>query len=78
MHGLRGADPTEPWSSTPYPRPPVSHEPRIEELCAGLVRAGHQPFPLPLAIRLDEADPVRSPCIRCSTCDGFPCLVDQV
>ena len=76
VHGLRGADPTEPWSSAPYPHPPVSHEPRIQELCDGLERAGHHPFPLPLCIRLDEADPVRSPCIRCSTCDGFPCLVD--
>jgi len=24
---------------------------------------------------LDEAEPDRSPCIRCATCDGFPCLV---
>jgi choline dehydrogenase-like flavoprotein len=76
VHGLRGADPTEPWSSAPYPHPPVSHEPRIEELRAGLAQRGHHPFPLPLCIRLDEADPERSACIRCSTCDGFPCLVD--
>ena len=76
VHGLRGVDPTEPWSSAPYPWPPVSHESRIQELCDGLERIGHHPFPLPLSIRLDETDPVRSPCIRCSTCDGFPCLVD--
>src|SRR4029450_3105146 len=24
---------------------------------------------------LDEADPPNSRCIRCATCDGFPCLV---
>jgi len=29
VHGLRGADPTEPPASRPYPHPPVSHEPRI-------------------------------------------------
>lgn len=76
VHGLRGSDPTEPWSSAPYPYPAISHEARITELCHGLARRGHQPFPVPLGIRLNEADPVRSPCIRCNTCDGFPCLVD--
>ena len=25
---------------------------------------------------LDEKNPQKSPCIRCSTCDGFPCLVN--
>src|SRR5262249_5996754 len=29
VHGLRGHDPTEPPASSPYPCPPVSHEPRI-------------------------------------------------
>ena len=24
---------------------------------------------------IDEDDPVHSPCIRCDTCDGFPCMV---
>ena len=24
---------------------------------------------------LDEERPEASPCIRCATCDGFPCLV---
>src|SRR5213080_5612742 len=32
VHGQRGGDPTEPWASAPYPHPPVSHEPRIQEL----------------------------------------------
>jgi choline dehydrogenase-like flavoprotein len=54
----------------------VSHEPHIGRLFDGLRSSGHHPFPLPLCIRLDEADPVRSPCIRCNTCDGFPCMVD--
>ena len=30
---------------------------------------------MPLGIRLDEADPRKSACIRCNTCDGFACLV---
>ena len=32
VHGQRGEDPTEPWSSAPYAYPPVKHEPRIQGL----------------------------------------------
>jgi choline dehydrogenase-like flavoprotein len=28
VHGQRGEDPTEPWSSKPYAYPPILHEPR--------------------------------------------------
>jgi hypothetical protein len=28
------------------------------------------------AFELIEKDPRRSPCIRCSTCDGHPCLIN--
>ena len=76
VHGQRGADPTEPPSDTPYPWPAVRHEPRIQELFHDLEAQGHHPFPLPLGLILDENDPPRSRCIKCDTCDGFPCLVD--
>ncbi len=76
VHGQRGADPTEPPSDTPYPWPAVRHEPRIQELCNDLEALGRRPFPLPLGLILDEDDPPRSRCIKCDTCDGFPCLVD--
>jgi choline dehydrogenase-like flavoprotein len=75
VHGERGADPTEPWSSSPYPFPAVQHEPRIQRLHDDLARNGLQPFHVPLGIMLDEANPTTSQCIRCETCDGFPCLV---
>jgi len=32
VHGQRGEDPTEPLASAPYPHPPVSHEPRMQQL----------------------------------------------
>jgi choline dehydrogenase-like flavoprotein len=76
VHGLRGADPTEPPASGPYPHPPVSHEPRIQRLADDLARIGHQPFQLPVGVRLDESDREASACVRCSRLDGFPCLVD--
>jgi choline dehydrogenase-like flavoprotein len=76
VHGERGTDPTEPPASAPYRYPAVSHEPRIQQLADDLRRTGHQPFPLPVGIMLDEQSPRTSPCIRCATCDGFPCLVN--
>lgn len=75
VHGLRGSDPSEPFASGPYPHPPVSHEPRIQHLYDNLKKAGYHPFPAPCAIMLNEQDPQSSRCIRCTTCDGFPCLV---
>jgi choline dehydrogenase-like flavoprotein len=75
VHGLRGRDPTEPPASGPYPCPPVSNEPRIQELFEQLKAAGCRPFPAPCAIMLDERNMPYSTCIRCQTCDGFPCLV---
>ena len=75
VHGERGADPTEPWASAPYRFPKVSHEPRIQQLHDDLARAGLAPFHVPLGVMLDEARPGTSTCLRCNTCDGFPCLV---
>src|SRR5918911_5701914 len=75
VHGERGEDPTEPPASGPYPYPAVSHEPRIQQLADDFARQGLRPFHVPLGIMLDEREPQRSPCIRCATCDGHPCLV---
>lgn len=75
VHGERGTDPTEPPCSAPYPAPPVSHEPRMANLAEDLRSAGYHPFHAPAAVLLDEADMAYSRCIRCQTCDGFPCLV---
>ncbi|MBI3779528.1 MAG: GMC family oxidoreductase, partial [candidate division NC10 bacterium] len=75
VHGERGVDPSEPPSSAPYPFPPVSHEPRIQQLHDDLKRLGLRPFHTPLGIMLDEKSPRTSRCIRCATCDGHPCLI---
>jgi choline dehydrogenase-like flavoprotein len=76
VHGVRGVDPTDPPSDIGYPYPPISHEPRIDQLRADLAAAGLHPFELPNGILIDEAAPHRSACVRCATCDGFPCLVN--
>ncbi len=76
VHGERGEDPSEPPASGPYPYPAISHEPRIQKLHDDLVRTGHKPFHLPVGVNLDESNPEKSACIRCSRLDGFPCMVD--
>ncbi|HEX3306037.1 MAG TPA: GMC family oxidoreductase, partial [Streptosporangiaceae bacterium] len=76
VHGQRGADPGEPPSAAPYRYPPLSHEPRIAQLEADFTKARLHPFPLPVGLIYDESAPQFSPCIRCATCDGYPCLVN--
>ncbi len=76
VHGKQGLDPTEPPRSSDYPFPPVSHEPRIAGLDKAFQKRGLQPFYLPLSIKLNEKDAFLSECIRCNTCDGFPCFID--
>jgi hypothetical protein len=73
--GLRGEDLTEPAAKSSYPHPPVSHEPRIQQLSEDFARLGLKPFHVPLGIQLDEKNPHANKCIRYDTCDGFPCLV---
>lgn len=73
--GQRGEDPTEPPGSDKYGRPPISHEPDMQVIADRLAKEGYQPFHLPVGLKLNEQDESRSQCIRCDTCDGFPCLV---
>jgi choline dehydrogenase-like flavoprotein len=75
VHGLRGEDPTEPPATAPYPHPPVSHEPRIQQLSDDFAALGLRPFHVPLGVMLNERDTRASRCIRCDTCDGHPCLL---
>jgi choline dehydrogenase-like flavoprotein len=76
VHGQHGLDPTEPAASENYPFAPIAHEPRIQEIHNELQGKGFHPFYLPLAIKLNEVNRRLSACIRCNTCDGFPCVVD--
>jgi choline dehydrogenase-like flavoprotein len=74
VHGARGEDPTDPPASAPYPFPAVSHEPRIQQLADDLATLGLHPFHAPCGVMLDESNMPYSTCVRCPTCDGFPCL----
>ncbi|MFN7117609.1 MAG: GMC oxidoreductase [Saprospiraceae bacterium] len=70
VHGLRGADPTEPYASEPYAYEPLPHEPRIQELHNDLQKLGLQPFPLPIGVKLDENRGDAPPVL--DRFDGFP------
>lgn len=76
VHGKRGLDPTEPPSDEDYPFPPISHEPHIEKINYALKDRGLHPCYQPLGIKLNQANSFLSACIRCPTCDGFPCLLN--
>ncbi len=79
VHGQRGEDPTEPWSSGGFPHPAVAHEGKVQALHDALLQDGLHPFHLPLGILLDEAQGRPTPtstCIKCDAFDGFPCLLN--
>ncbi|MFB4261231.1 GMC family oxidoreductase [Shouchella clausii] len=71
VHGIEGEDRTDPPRSKPFPFPAVPHEPVIEDLAAELKKQGLHPSHLPMAIDLRDG----GRCLRCKTCDGFPCKV---
>src|SRR5262245_24258517 len=75
VRGNHGEDPTEGHWSKQYPWPALSHEPRIQQIADDLAGAGYHPFHAPCGVLYDEADRARSECIRCTWCDGYPCLV---
>ena len=71
VHGQPGLDPTEPPRSAPYPFPAVPHEPYIGRLAQRLGELGYHPYLIPMGVDLRQD----GRCIRCKTCDGFPCQV---
>jgi choline dehydrogenase-like flavoprotein len=76
VHGERGEDPTDPPASGPFAYPKLSQEPRMTEVFNQLKGLGLKPFHLPIGVQRFEDRLLDSPCVRCNTCDGFPCLVN--
>lgn len=68
VHGGPG-DPTDPPRTADYPYPPVEHEPAVRDFAEALRRQGLNPFQMPQGIDLRDG----GSCVRCRTCDGFPC-----
>ena len=71
VHAARDDDPTDPPRTGDFPFRPVAHEPVVSELAAKLRNQGLSPFHIPLGLDLGPT----GGCIRCGTCDGYPCKV---
>jgi choline dehydrogenase-like flavoprotein len=52
--------------------PAVGHEPAITRVVEAFRRQGLHPYDLPVGVDLGPG----GRCIRCATCDGFPCQID--
>ena len=70
--GTAGIDPTEGPRSSPFPHPGVASDLPMQGLMERLRAQGLHPFPQQSAIRM----PPSGGCIRCGTCDGYPCQID--
>jgi choline dehydrogenase-like flavoprotein len=71
VHGHRGSDPTEPLASREYPSPPLPMEEDMENLYYDFQQAGLNPFPCPIAVRMDENNRGVSRAVL-SNFDGYP------
>ena len=69
VHGKSGDDLSEPPRRTAYPHTHIPHEPYTQNLIERLRAQGYHPFSLPMGLDLRDG----GKCIRCETCDGFPC-----
>jgi choline dehydrogenase-like flavoprotein len=69
VHGAPDGDPTDPWRSSDYPYPALEHEPTTAALADSLRDQGLHPFVMPMGVDFRDG----GKCIRCRTCDGFPC-----
>lgn len=68
-------DPTEPFHSKRYPFPAFTNEPRMQKIEDAVRKLGVHTFPIPLGLKRNEQAPLEGKCVRCDTCDGYPCLV---
>lgn len=73
VHGTAGDDPTEPPRSTDYA---YTSEPLTEpaqRIHTAAEKLGYSPFKIPMALNFRNSK--REKCIKCNTCDGYPCKI---
>lgn len=74
VHGEVGGDPHEPPGIGAYPHGAVELSAPARRIYEAGTALGFKPFKIPLAINF--SDGARPLCLRCITCDGFPCKVE--
>ncbi len=73
VHGETGQDPFEPLRSSGYSFRGIALSPPAERIHAAARALGLSPFQIPLALNFGNND--RTLCVKCITCDGFPCKI---
>ncbi len=74
VHGEAGQDPFDPPRSQDYAFAPIDFSAPARRIWVGAQKIGYRPFKIPLAINFSDAG--HPLCIRCITCDGFPCKIE--
>ena len=74
VHGEVGTDPYQPPGIDAYPHRAVELSAPAQRIYQAGTALGLRPFKIPLAINF--SDRTRPLCLRCITCDGFPCKVE--
>ena len=74
VHGEAGKDIYEPSRSEEYPHPVIPLTPPAQRIYDASKSLGLHPFQIPLAINFTNSS--RPLCIKCLTCDGFPCQIE--
>ena len=74
VHGDAGEDVHEPRRSEGYPFEGVELTPPARRIFTAARELGYKPFKIPLAINFTNS--ARTVCLKCTTCDGFPCKVE--
>ena len=74
VHGMMGVDPFEPPRKGEYSCAPIELTSPAQRILRAGQALGHRPFRIPLALNFSNTE--RTVCIRCLTCDGFPCQIE--
>ncbi|MFQ5632705.1 MAG: GMC oxidoreductase, partial [bacterium] len=72
--GQANIDPFEPRREQPFPQEAAAYSQPAQRIVDAARDLGLKPFPLPLAINYRNSSH-RQTCIRCTTCDLFPCRI---
>jgi choline dehydrogenase-like flavoprotein len=72
--GVSGVDLTDPPRTSDYATRPPPYGSSARRIARAAERLGLNPFPIPLAINF-ERDGSRPKCVKCMTCDLFPCKI---
>ena len=75
VHGNGGEDPDRGPAQRRLPVPSGLERTAHPAVVRRPAASRNAPVPRPCGILLDEANPAYSSCIRCATCDGFPCMI---